>query len=302
MSDMLVEFESVSVCYKETLGIDRITFGLTSGTTLGLLGPNGAGKSTCLKAMAGLIRPTSGHVRILNDENFGVRPHVRQQIGYVPEDPWLYPWMTARQIVRFAAPMYERWDNELAEELISDFDLPADRPIRTLSKGTRVKAALLVALAHRPRLLVMDEPLAGLDPLARDDMVSQIVRAKSEGTECVVISSHQIDEIVRLADQVAILNRSRMVVHADLNELQNSAKRIEAVLVDGCLPKHELRQTVWRHINRREWSMTVYPFNESLVDELQRNNSLTSISVSDLGIEQIMKDVIRGDQQSCSVL
>lgn len=302
MSDMLVEFESVSVCYKETLGIDRITFGLTSGTTLGLLGPNGAGKSTCLKAMVGLIRPTTGHVRILNDEEFGERPHVRQQIGYVPEDPWLYPWMTARQIVRFAAPMYERWDNELAEQLISDFDLPADRPIRTLSKGTRVKAALLVALAHRPRLLVMDEPLAGLDPIARDDMVSQILRAKSEGTECVVISSHQIDEIVRLADQVAILNRGRMVVHSDLDELQNNAKRIEAVLVDGCLPKHELRQTVWRHVNRREWSMTVYPFNESLVDELQRNNSLTSISVGDLGIEQIMKDVIRGDQQSCSVL
>lgn len=88
----------------------------------------------------------------------------------------------------------------------------------------------------------------------------------------------------------------------DLDELQNNAKRIEAVLVDGCLPKHELRQTVWRHVNRREWSMTVYPFNESLVDELQRNNSLTSISVGDLGIEQIMKDVIRGDQQSCSVL
>lgn len=302
MSDMLVEFESVSVCYKKTLGIDQITFGLSSGTTLGLLGPNGAGKSTCLKAMAGLIRPTSGHVRTLNNEEFGVLPHFRQQIGYVPEDPWLYPWMTALQIVRFAAPMYERWDEELAEQLISDFDLPSDRPIRTLSKGTRVKAALLVALAHRPRLLVMDEPLAGLDPLARDDMVSQIVRARSEGTECVVISSHQVDEIVRLADQVAILNRGRMVVNAGINELQSDAKRIEAVLIDGCLPKHELRQTVWRHVNRREWSMTVYPFNESLVDELQRNNSLTSISVSDLGIEQIMKDVIRGDQQSCSVL
>lgn len=302
MSDMLVEFESVSIRYKETLGIDRITFGLTSGMTLGLLGPNGAGKSTCLKALVGLIRPTSGHVRILNDVEFGVLPRVRQQIGFVPEDPWLYPWMTARQIVRFAAPMYEQWDNELAEQLISDFELPADRPIRTLSKGTRTKAALLVALAHRPRLLVMDEPLAGLDPLARDDMVSQIVRAKSEGTECIVISSHQIDEIVRLADQVAILNRGRMVVHAGLDELQKEAKRIETVLVDGCLPKHELRQTVWRHINRREWSMTVCPFDESLVDELQRNNSLTSISVSDLGIEQIMKDLIRGEQQSCSVL
>lgn len=296
MRNVLVEFDSVSMHYQESRAIDSVTFALNGGTTLGLLGPNGAGKSTCLKLLTGLIRPTTGEVRIFNDSSVPICPATRQEIGYVPEEPWLYPWMTVRQLVKFTAPMYERWDKQFAEQLILDFELPVDRPIRKFSKGMRVKAALLVALVHHPRMLVMDEPLAGLDPLARDELVSLIVRAKSERTECIVISSHQIDEVVRLADQIAILNHGRLILFAGLHELHTDAKRIEAVLTDGCLPKQELSQAVWQHINRREWSMTVYPFHESMISELERNNPLTSISVHDLGIEQIMKDIIRGDQ------
>ena len=122
------------------------------------------------------VAPTSGSVSIFGCDVFAKGPKVRQQIGYVPEDPWLYPWMTVRQVIRFASCMYDRWCDALAEDLLIEFALPPDRTVRELSKGMRVKAALLVALAHRPRLLILDEPMSGLDPLARDELIEILVK------------------------------------------------------------------------------------------------------------------------------
>jgi ABC-2 type transport system ATP-binding protein len=249
--------------------------------------------------MVGLLLPTSGSVSIFGRDVFSEGPEVRQQIGYVPEDPWLYPWMTVRQVMRLASALYRGWCAALAEDLLVQMDLPPDRAVKHLSRGMRMKAALLVALAHRPRLLILDEPMSGLDPIARDDLIELLVRCRSEETECILLSSHQIDDVARLADEVAILNAGRLLVHAPVDALIGSTKRVEAVLHDGRLPERILRQTVWHHVERRQWSMTLHPFEAALVDAVRQANPVCSATVVDIGLEQIYKDFVRGAVAAC---
>jgi ABC-2 type transport system ATP-binding protein len=300
MTTTLVEFAAVTKEFNHRKATAALSLRLRSGSIVGLLGPNGAGKTTCLKIMMGLLRPTAGVVSIFGCDVRAEGPKVRQQIGYVPEDPWLYPWMTVREVCRFAASMYHRWSAAVADDLLRALDLPADCPVKHLSRGMRVKAALLVALAHRPRLLILDEPMAGLDPLARDELIEILVKWRGEETECVLLSSHQIDDVTRLADEVAILNAGRLVIQARVDDLLGTTKRVEAVLLDGRLPERVLRQTVWQRVERRNWSMTLHPFEPSLVDDLQAGNPVSSSRVIDLGLEQIFKDFIRGAAPCCA--
>ena len=294
MTTSLIEFSAVTKEFKNHRALDSLSLQFRKGRTVGLLGPNGAGKTTCLKMMLGLLRPDSGSVSIFGWDLWSEGPKIRQQIGYVPEDPWLYPWMTVRQVLRFASSMYERWSSALAEDLLVHLNLRPTCPVKNLSKGMRMKAALLVALAHRPRLLILDEPMSGLDPLARDDLVEILIKLRDEETECIILSSHQIDDVTRLADEVVILNAGQRLVHAPIDELLGTTKRVEAVLLDGRLPDRVLQQTVWQRVDRRSWSMTLHPFDATLVNTLRETNPISSLTVIDIGLEQIFKDFIRG--------
>ena len=300
MTTTLVRLANVSKQFAGQRATDSLTLQFKAGRTVGLLGPNGAGKTTCLKMMVGLLPPTAGDVSIFGRDVFSDGPAVRQQVGYVPEDPWLYPWMTVRQVVRFASHMYRQWDMARAEELLANFGLPPDRAIKRLSKGMRVKAALLVALAHRPRLLILDEPMSGLDPLARDELVEILVRATAAETECIILSSHQIDDVTRLADDVAILHAGKLLVHTSIDDLVTTTKRVEAVLMDGRLPESVPPQAVWQRVDRRNWSLTLHPFDAALLDALQEANPIVSARVMDLGVEQIFKDLVRGAATCCA--
>ena len=300
MTTNLIEFSAVTKAFKNHRALDSLSVQFKKGSTVGLLGPNGAGKSTCLKMMLGLLRPTSGSVSIFGWDLWSEGPKIRQQIGYVPEDPWLYPWMTVRQVIQFASSMYERWSSALAEDLLVHMSLPPECLVKNLSKGMRMKAALLVALAHRPRLLILDEPMSGLDPLAREDLVEILIKLRGEETECIIISSHQIDDVTRLADEVVILHAGKRLVHTSIDELLGTTKRVEAVLLDGRLPERVLQQTVWQRVDRRNWSMTLHPFDAAMVDTLVEANPISSTTVVDIGLEQIFKDFIRGAAPCCA--
>jgi len=300
MTTNLIEFSAVTKEFKNHRALDSLSVQFKKGSTVGLLGPNGAGKTTCLKMMLGLLRPTSGSVSIFGWDLWSEGPKIRQQIGYVPEDPWLYPWMTVRQVIQFASSMYARWSSALAEDLLVHMSLRPECIVKNLSKGMRMKTALLVALAHRPRLLILDEPMSGLDPLARDDLVEMLIKLRDEETECILLSSHQIDDVARLADEVVILNAGKRLVHASIDELIGTTKRVEAVLLDGRLPERVLQQTVWQRVDRRNWSMTLHPFDAAMVDTLVEANPISSTTVVDIGLEQIFKDFIRGAAPCCA--
>lgn len=285
--------EGLSRRYGSAVAVDNLHLTVPRGTVLGLLGPNGAGKSTTLRMIMGLLRPTAGTVRVLGLDPFQTPSQVRQQIGYVPETPQIYRWMTVREVLRFCRALYAGWKDQQAELLLDTFQLPASRRVRQLSKGMLAKLSLIIALAHEPQLLILDEPLSGLDPLARDEFLDGVLQGLCGGERTVVFSSHQLDEVNRLSNSVAVLHAGRLLTHCPLDELR-SAKRVRAVLHDGRLPVETPREAVWQQVNRREWSLTLYPFSSEVLERLQANNPVQRVDVDDLSLDDIFKDLIRG--------
>ena len=285
--------EGLTRRYGASVAVDNLDLTVQRGTVLGLLGPNGAGKSTTLRMIMGLPPPTSGTVRVLGLDPFQTPSDVRQQIGYVPETPQIYRWMTVREVLRFCRALYAGWKDQQADLLLDAFELPAGRKVRQLSKGMLAKLSLIIALAHDPQLLTLDEPLSGLDPLARDEFLDGVLHGLCGGERTVIFSSHQLDEVNRLSDSVAVLCAGRLLTHCPLDELR-SARRVQAVLIDGRLPVESPREAVWQRVNRREWSLTLHPFSSEVLERLQATNPVQRVDVVELSLDDIFKDLIRG--------
>jgi ABC-2 type transport system ATP-binding protein len=193
----------------------------------GFLGPNGAGKSTTIKMLLGLVHPTSGSGRIL-ESNIAIskqNQQMRREIAYVAEDKILYDYMTVEQLIHFTRSFYTDWSDPSERRLVKKFQLPLNSRVRTLSKGMRTKLALLLALARLPKLLILDEPSEGLDPLAIEDLLQEIVAAAADGTT-VFFSSHQIAEVERIADRVCILDRGSLIADLSMDQLRQDYRRL----------------------------------------------------------------------------
>ena len=202
------------------------------GSVFALLGPNGAGKTTTLKLVMNLLRPTRGSATVLGTNSRHLGPPEFQRIGYVSENQRLPQWMTPAELFDYCRPFYPAWDDALRERLAADLALTARAPLRTLSRGTRMKAALLASLAYRPDLVVLDEPFTGLDPVVRDELVRGLLDVVGERTSTVLISSHDIDDVERLADWVGFLKEGQVRFAEPVSTLLGRFRLVEVVPVD----------------------------------------------------------------------
>ena len=197
--------------FGRTEAVNGLNLQVPAGSIFALLGPNGAGKTTTLKVLMNLVRATRGRATVLGVDSRRLGPREFQRIGYVSENQRLPEWMTPGQLFDYCRPFYPSWDNALQAKLESDLGLTSRAPLRTLSRGTRMKAALLASLAYRPDLVVLDEPFTGLDPLVRDELVRGLLEVSGERPWTVLISSHDIDEVERLADWVGFIKDGRLL-------------------------------------------------------------------------------------------
>lgn len=223
----VISTENLTRRYGRTEALHGLTLDVPAGSVLALLGANGAGKTTTLKLLMNLIEPTAGSARVLGVDSRRLSERERARIGYVSENQRLPAWMTVRQLLDFCRPLYPTWDRDLEASLLRRFDLPPDRRLRQLSRGMLMKAALLSSLAYRPELLVLDEPFSGLDPVVRDDFIQGILETASTGGWTVVVSSHDIEEVERLADRVAMLEAGRLALHEETDSLRQRFRRVE---------------------------------------------------------------------------
>lgn len=219
MTNEIVTVVNLSRRFGRLAALEEVTLHIAPGTVFGLVGENGAGKTTLIKHLLGLYRAQSGSAAV-----FGLDP-VRQprevlgRIGYLSEDRDLPDWMRVGELMSYTRAFYPKWDAALARDLVQLFELDLRQKVRTLSRGQRARAGLLVALAHRPDLLVLDEPSSGLDPAARQDILGAVVRTVADEGRTVLFSSHLLHEVQRVADQVAVLHRGRLVLNERLDEL-----------------------------------------------------------------------------------
>lgn len=223
-----IETSQLTRRFGRTSALVDLNLTVPAGSVYALLGPNGAGKTTTLKLLLNLLRPTSGTARVLGRDCSTLNAVDFQRIGYVTEEQILPAWMTLAQLIAFCRPLYPTWDDALAARLLTVFDLPADRPLKKMSRGMRMKAALLSTLAYRPELLVLDEPFSGLDPLSRDDFVQGLLELPGEDRpRTVLISTHDIDDIERLADHVGFLASSQLILSEPTDTLRARFRQIE---------------------------------------------------------------------------
>ncbi|GMW01564.1 MAG: ABC transporter ATP-binding protein [Candidatus Hydrogenedentota bacterium] len=222
----IIDIENLSRHYNRVHALDSVSIAIPRGGVFGLVGENGAGKSTLIHHILGLLRAQKGTVRV-----FGVDPvrnpaSVLGRMGIVTEDRDLPDWMRVDELMQFTSTFYPKWDKKYAEELRHLFGLAADARIGTLSRGQLAKASLLAALAHRPELLVLDEPSSGLDPVVRRDILEAIIATAGEDGRTVLFSSHLLDEVERVADRVAMMRSGRLVLNMPLEELKDTHHRL----------------------------------------------------------------------------
>jgi len=221
-----VEIRDLHYRAGKTFEIRDLALNVPTGSMYGFLGPNGAGKTTTIRLMLGLLRPLSGRIAVLGGEIPREAPRVLARTGYVPEQPHLYPTLTVLETVRFHAAFYQTWDWKWAEELLAVFHLDRTRRLASLSKGEMGKLEMLLALAQRPELLVLDEPTDGLDPVVRRDVLTALLEYVSQQNATVFISSHLVHELERICDWVGVMDRGRLVAELPMHNFKNGIKRL----------------------------------------------------------------------------
>ena len=223
----IIETRGLTRRFWRTEAVSDLNLSVEAGTITALLGANGAGKSTTLKMLMNLLNPTSGSAHVLGVDSRRLGEKERACIGYIAEGQSLPMWMTVRQLLDYCRPFYPTWDRTLEVALLQQLDLPVDRPLKNLSRGMVMKAALVSTLSYRPKLLLLDEPFSGLDPVVRDEFVQGLLTASSDEGWTVVVSSHDVEEVERLADNVVFLDRGRMRFSESAESLQRRFRRVE---------------------------------------------------------------------------
>jgi len=214
--------------FHKVRALDGLNLDVPEGAIYALVGPNGAGKTTAIKVLMNILRATSGRAEVLGIDCTRLRGTAFTSIGYVSENQDLPGWMDLRQLMAFLQPFYPTWDSGLERELLQQLDLPIERKLSKLSRGMRMKAALLSALAYRPKLIVLDEPFGGLDPLVRDQLIESLVERASEAT--IFISSHDLAEIENLASHIGYLEDGRLRFSEERGVLLDRFREIELTL------------------------------------------------------------------------
>ncbi|MBQ6998123.1 MAG: ABC transporter ATP-binding protein [Oscillospiraceae bacterium] len=212
---------NLSKTYGNVNALKNISFTLDSGKIVGLLGPNGSGKTTLIKLLNGLLTPTKGEIRI-GGQKIGVE--TKKQVAYLPDNSYLNSWMTVKQIVSYFADFYEDFQPEVAYEMLSRLDIAPERKLKTLSKGNKEKVCLILVMSRKARLYVLDEPIAGVDPAARDYVISTIINNYNpEAT--VIISTHLIADIEQILDEVIFLKNGEIVLQSTVDEIRTEHEK-----------------------------------------------------------------------------
>jgi ABC-2 type transport system ATP-binding protein len=229
MSDLSVEFDGVSKRYKY-FSLENIHLELPTGSIMGFIGANGAGKSTTIRILMGLVHQDEGTVRVLGHQMPAAQAAAKLDIGFVSEDMRLYGAATLKWHMDFMRPIYPRWDQAYADELARRFDLKPQQKIKGLSHGQRVKAALLLSLARRPRLLVLDEPTTGLDPVARVEVLGELMAVLADEERTILFSSHNTLDVEQISDQITFIDRGRIIDSDDKEVFLDRWRRLRLVL------------------------------------------------------------------------
>lgn len=257
--------------FRRVEALTGLDLDVPEGAIYALVGPNGAGKTTAIKILMNIYRATSGRAEVFGADSTTIAGRSFCSIGYVSENQKLPGWMRVDAFLSYLRPFYPSWDRDLESDLVSKFELPRDRKLKELSRGMRMKAALASALAYHPRLIVLDEPLGGLDPLVRDELIEGLLERATEAT--VFISSHDLAEIESFASHVGYMEQGRLRFSEEMALLTSRFREVELTFdAPPALPQKA--PDTWMHVNA---SAAVVRFIESRFDQERTSTEIGQI-------------------------
>ena len=298
MADLFViEASELRKQYDGVEALRGLSLQVPAGSIFGFLGRNGAGKTTTIKILLGMTRPTSGAARVfgLAADAPEASVDIRRRVGFVSDDKDLYGYMTVAEMIRFTAVFFPRWRADLEQRYLRAFELPPDRTVKALSRGTRTKLALLLALCRGAELLILDEPTSGLDPAMTEEILQALVACVAREEMTVFFSSHQIADVDQIADRVAIIDRGRAVVAGALDDLRENFRRIQLVF-DGDAPEAVFRAPGVERVRRKGRVLTVLSSAgaDRLIDEARALHPV-SVDVAAVTLKEIFLDAVVGE-------
>lgn len=231
MLQLAIETNQLSRHFGRARAVSEVSLQVPRGSVCALFGLNGSGKTTLVRLLLGHLRPTSGTVRVLGRSLKDGTREIRERVGYVSESRYLYDWMTVRETLEFTRAFHRSWDNAKVSSLVERLRLPLEQPVARLSRGHRARLCLTLALAYNPELIILDEVTSGLDVVIRREVLQNVIEEISQEGRTVLFSSHSVDEVERLADQVAIMHEGRLLRQGPIDELKSVPASLEDILV-----------------------------------------------------------------------
>lgn len=286
----VIQISGLTKWYGDRRGVEGVSLSVAEGSLFGFLGPNGAGKTTTIRVLLGLLRPGAGSARVFGLDCWRRSAQIKAEVGYVPGDLRLYPWLNGAGALRLVGRVRGRDLGGPGRALAERFDLDLSVKVRRMSRGMRQKLGLILAMAHRPRLLVLDEPTSGLDPLMQDALHAEL-RGFAAAGHTVFFSSHSLAEVERLCDRVAIVREGRLVADESLDALRRRAgHEVEIRWKDGAAASVEPPEFL--RVYRREglgWSAVLDGQVERLVHWLAERPGVADLKIAPPDLESLFR-------------
>lgn len=260
------------------------------GSVVGLVGTNGSGKSTLIKCLLGLLSPTAGQIRLFGEDPWTLSAAAKERLGYVPQTVELYPWMTVDQITRYVGAFYRNWDQAWVATLIDRWQLPRNHRVGPMSPGQLQKLALVLAIGHRPELLILDEPVASLDPVARREFLRSLLELTGDNEHTVIFSTHITSDLERVASHVAMLRDGRIALFDELDAVKDRVKRLRITAVNDLPATFAVRGALRTQVDGRNALVAVSALDDRLVREVEIEWQ-ADVAVEDLNLEDIFLEL-----------
>ncbi len=293
----VLEFQSVTRAFKRGINVlDEVSFSIAPGEVVGLLGRNGAGKTTLIRTAMGMIRPQGGSVTVFGSDPSIDAVAVKRRLGYVSEDQTLPPKTTVERVIALHRSLYPTWDDGFASELLERFDLQPKFRINQLSKGQARQVALISAVAHRPELLLLDEPAGGLDSVARREFLETAVRLLAESGTAILFSSHHMNDVERLAQRVVMLQGGRVFLNCELDQLREEYCRAIIPGANGTTPGelHRMDGFLAARVRGGVLHAVFHLDPETAAASVQKGLGVETISCSRLPLEELFIELAGG--------
>lgn len=293
-----IEIAQVTKRFGSHTAVDGVSLDIPAGCVFALLGENGAGKTTLVRMLLGLLSPSDGSINVFGLPSDKAGEEIRRRVGYVPERPTLYEWMTAAEIGWFTAGFYGDGFEHHYRNLLDRYRVPTQRKISKMSKGMRAKVSLSLAMAHQPELLVLDEPTSGLDTLVRREFLESMVDLAAEG-KTVLLSSHLINEVERVADQVAIIREGRTMALDSLDYLKRTTHEVTVTMQGSAAAAPEAPGVVLRQERRgRQWQLLLRDVEDvEAIESIGDHDAVVAVESRTPSLEEMFVAYMKADGQ-----